>query len=158
MRSSRVPISATALVASFFASGAVVSHPTIRPRITRVRQHLDTYLDTEAEQLLGYDDLILLDVQRQLDPVHAVLQVGGVPLLIHALPGFCQPAWLLPDPADARAQLLTVLALHDWIVGEVPAAASHESSDRVRLAARAAFALLDGTPHGHGTARGHELS
>lgn len=147
MSSSRVPVSAKALVASFFASGPVVSHPTIRSRAPRVHRHLDIYLDTEGERYLGHDDLVLLDAQRQLDPVDAVLSVGGPSLLLQALPGFCQTAWLLPDAADARAQLWTVLALRDWIARAVPEADSAELHHRVLRAVRTAHGTLDGARH-----------
>lgn len=134
-------------MASFFASGPVVSHPTIRSRAPRVRRHLDNYLDTEGERYLGHDDLVLLDAQRQLDPVDAVLSVGGPSLLLQALPGFCQTAWLLPDAADARAQLWTVLALRDWISRAAPEADSAELHHRVLRAVRMAHGVLDGARH-----------
>lgn len=143
MTGSSVRVPAAALVEAFFASGSVVSHPTIRHRAARIRAHLETFLDTEAEGLLGYDDLVLLEAQRQFDPVGAVLRIGDARLLLRALPGFCQTAWLLPDPADARAQLWTVLALRDWIGHEQPATLSPPSHQRISRAVRSAHAVLD---------------
>lgn len=147
MSSTRVPVSATALVASFFASGPVVSHPTIRSRAPRVHQHLLTYLDTEAERYLSHEETVLLDIQRQLDPVNAVPRVGGPSMLLQSLPAFCQTAWLLPDAADARAQLWTVLALRDWVSHAAPDADSVELHLRVLRAVRAAHGVLDRAPH-----------
>ena len=145
MRSSPVPISAAALIALFFADGNVVGHPTILPRVGRIRHHLETYLDTEGPRYLTYDDLVLLDAQLQLDPAGAVARIGGASLLLSALPGFCQTAWLLPDTADARAQLWVVLALRDRIIQEVPASVSPEIYQRLTRVVREAHATLSAT-------------
>src|SRR5690625_3477002 len=88
----RVPLAGAHLLASFFAAAPALGHPAIRARVPRVRAHLLTYLDTEGEQWLTPDELVLLHAERQLEPVDAVLRVGGVEVVVAALPGFCHPA------------------------------------------------------------------
>ncbi|HLT84239.1 MAG TPA: hypothetical protein VKZ83_08415 [Phototrophicaceae bacterium] len=111
----RVPVSAAQLLAAFFTTAPVTNHPAIRARMPRVREHLLTYLDTEAEQCLTTDELALLHAERQIEPLDAVLRVVGAEALLAALPGFCHPAWLLPSVADARAQLRVVTGLRYWL-------------------------------------------
>lgn len=144
----RVPLAGAHLLASFFAAAPALGHPAIRARVPRVRAHLLTYLDTEGEQWLTPDELVLLHAERQLEPVDAVLRVSGVELVLAALPGFCHPVWLLPQPRDARAQLRVVDALRDWVAEHhrPPDPAGRLLLDRVEEAARRAQAVLDGSP------------
>ncbi|MFD1504707.1 hypothetical protein FE374_12145 [Georgenia yuyongxinii] len=41
----------------------------------------------------------------------------GPEALVATLSGFLDPAWVMPDPADARTQLHVVEGLVRWIVG-----------------------------------------
>ncbi|MBD8062954.1 hypothetical protein [Oceanitalea stevensii] len=144
----RVPMSGAQLLASFFASAPTAAHPAIRARVPRVRAHLLTYLDTEAEAWLTPDELVLVGAERQLEPQDAVVRVTGVEVVVAALPGFCHPAWLLPAPLDARAQLRLVAALRQWAAehGELSAQATVHLLPRVDEAVRRAQAGLNGSP------------
>ncbi len=144
----RVPLAGGHLLASFFAAAPALAHPALRARVPRVRAHLLTYLDTEAEQWLTPDELVLLHAERQLEPVDAVLRVSGVELVVAALPGFCHPAWLLPEPRDARAQLRVVGALRAWVADHryLSGAEGRLLLDRVAEAVRRAHAVLDRSP------------
>ncbi|QDB79818.1 hypothetical protein FE251_10845 [Georgenia wutianyii] len=142
----QVPVSAQDLLTSFFATAPVAAHPAIRARVPRVRAHLLTYLDTEAEDCLTNDELTLLHAERQLQPRDAVLRVVGAEALLVALPGFCHPAWLLPALADAHAQLRVVAALRDRLAEEPLGTDAVCLLRDVDAAVRRAQAVLDGSP------------
>ncbi|WP_152190925.1 hypothetical protein [Georgenia satyanarayanai] len=144
----RVPLSGAQLLASFFASAPSASHPAVRGRVPRVRAHLLTYLDTEAEAWLTPDELVLVGAERQLEPQDAVVRVTGVEVVVAALPGFCHPAWLLPAALDARAQLRLVAGLRQWAAehGGLSAQAAMHLLPRVDEAVRRAQASLNGSP------------
>jgi|SRR5690625_1767497 len=148
MDDARVPLSGAHLLTAFFTAAPVPNHPALRPRVPRVRAHLLTYLDTEGEQWLTPDELVLLGAERQLEPVDAVLRVGGVEVVVAALPGFCHPAWLLPAPVDAHTQLLVVGALRRWVTdhGHLSGPAAEVLLERVDGAVRRGRATLDGSP------------
>lgn len=112
----QVPISAAHVLATFFDSAPVVGHPSVRARLPRVRGHLLTFLDTEAERWLTADELVLVCAERELEPIDAVVRVAGAELLLAALPAFCRPEWLLPALLDARAQLQVVAGLGPWVL------------------------------------------
>ena len=144
----RVPPSGAHVLASFFAQLPVRNHPSLRSRLPLVREHLHTYLDTEAEHWATPDELVIIGAQRQLDPIDAVMRVTGAEVLAAALPGFCRAAWLLPERGAARTQLWVVTSLRQWL------ATTHAVADieaavllgRVDDAVRRAHALLDGSP------------
>lgn len=144
----RVPLSGAHLLASFFASAPVASHPATRARLPRVRAHLLTYLDTEGEQWLTPDELVLVGAERQLEPVDAVVRVTGAEVVVAALPGFCHPAWLLPSSRDARTQLQVVTALRQWVTehGYLTGPGARYLLERVDEAVRRAQATLNGSP------------
>lgn len=110
-----VPLSAAAAIDAYWTSSTALRHPPWRDAGTRVRAHLDTYLDTEAERYLTTGERALVDAERQLDPAGAVARVTGPEALVAALPGFLDPAWMLFGE-DARAQVLVVDGLVRWLV------------------------------------------
>lgn len=148
MDDDHVPISAGQLLASFLSDAPAAGHPAIRARMPRVRAHLLTYLDTEAERYLTTGELALLHAERQLEPLDAVLRVTGAEALLAALPGFCHPAWLLPSVGDARAQLRVVSGLRHWLAQteELYGLDIACLTLEVDAAVRRARAVLDGTP------------
>ncbi|MDD9207574.1 hypothetical protein PU560_14045 [Georgenia sp. 10Sc9-8] len=110
------PLSTAQVLTSFYSEARSLRHPTVRPRVATVREHLEVYLDTEAEQWLLPDEQALVDAERQMDPAGAVARVTGPEALVAVLPGFLDEAWLLPLPSDARAQLRLVTELVDWLL------------------------------------------
>ncbi|KAE8764428.1 hypothetical protein [Georgenia thermotolerans] len=114
MEPTTVPVSAAAAISGFFAHDRVLRRPGVRDTAAFVRRHLETYLDTEAERWLGPDDRVLVAAEREVDPAGAVARVTGPAVLVAALPGFLDPAWLLPARA-ARVQLLLVAELLGWL-------------------------------------------
>jgi hypothetical protein len=116
MDETTVPLSAAQVIDAYWTSDAPLLHPPWRDPAERVRRHLDTYLDTEAERYLTTGERTLVDAERQLDPAGAVARVTGPEALVAALPGFLDAAWVMPGPADARAQLRVVGGLVRWIV------------------------------------------
>ncbi|MFH5823899.1 hypothetical protein [Georgenia sp. AZ-5] len=110
------PVSAAEVIADFFARSSLLRHPATRARARRVRAHLETYLDTEAERFLTRPERALVDAERQLDPAGAVVRVTGPEALVATLPGFVDRAWLMPAEHDARVQLLVVAEVARWAV------------------------------------------
>lgn len=149
----QVPISAAHVLATFFDSAPVVGHPSVRARLPRVRGHLLTFLDTEAERWLTADELVLVCAERELEPVDAVVRVAGAELLLAALPAFCRPEWLLPARPDAGAQLHVAAALGPWVLecGYLPGAQTRMLQERIDLAVARARERLDSRPQGRPT-------
>ncbi|WP_413452676.1 hypothetical protein AA0Y32_09530 [Georgenia phoenicis] len=143
-----VPRSGARVLESFFASAPLTTHPAVRARLPRVRSHLLTYLDTEGEVWLTPDELVLVCAEREIEPQDAVVRVTGPEVLVAALPGFCHPAWLLPDHGDARAQVRVVAGLRAWLAehGGLSRQASLHLLPRVDEAVRRAHTALDGSP------------
>ena len=141
-----VPISAAHVLATFFDSAPVAGHPSIRARLPRVRDHLLTFLDTEAERWLTADELVLVCAERELEPVDAVIRVAGAELLVAALPAFCRPEWLLPARLAARAPLHVVAAVGPWALerGYLPGPQGRMLLERIDLAVARARARLGG--------------
>ncbi len=110
-----MPVSAAAAIRGFFAHTPALHRPGVRETAASVRRHLETYLDTEAERWLSPADRILVEAEREVDPAGAVARVTGPAVLVAALPGFLDPAWLMPTVAGARVQLLVVSALVRWL-------------------------------------------
>lgn len=144
----RVPESGAHVLASFFSWAQETVHPSLRARLPRVRAHLLTYLDTEAETWLTPDELVLVNAERQLEPLDAVVRVTGMEVVVAALPGFCHTAWLLPAHHDARAQLRVVSALRHWVAerGTLSGQAAAHLLVRVDDAVRRGQATLNGSP------------
>ena len=115
MEPTTVPVSAAAAISGFFAHARVLRRPDVRDTVAFVRRHLETYLDTEAERWLGPDDRVLVAAEREVDPAGAVARVTGPAVLVAALPGFLDPAWLIPTAPAARIQLLVVAELVRWL-------------------------------------------
>ena len=115
MEPTTVPVSAAAAIRGFYAHATVLHRAGVRERAAVVRRHLETYLDTEAERWLGPADRVLVEAEREVDPAGAVARVTGPAVLVAALPGFLDPAWLMPTVAGARVQLLVVAELVRWL-------------------------------------------
>ncbi|MEE6272949.1 hypothetical protein [Georgenia wangjunii] len=115
MNDSRAPESTARVLAEFFSAVDARANRVVRAHAGAVQQHLDVYLDTEAERVLTTDELALVEAERQIDPVAAVARVTGPEALVAALPGFVDAAWLLPAQTAARAQVRLVEALVAWL-------------------------------------------
>ncbi|MFC4555592.1 hypothetical protein [Georgenia faecalis] len=153
MDDTTVPVSMAQALEAFFADAAMSDHPATRARIIAVRRHLDVFLDTEAERALVPDERILVEAEREIDPVAAVARVAPPEALIAALPGFLEDAWLLPAQADARVQVRVVAQLAEWVThhGLAPGMECfvHQIHTAVRDARRSiADRALPGAPPG----------
>ncbi|PFG40867.1 hypothetical protein ATJ97_3408 [Georgenia soli] len=116
MDNQAVPVSAEQVLAVFYARTPILRHPSMFVRARRVRTHLETYLDTEAEQWLTDAERTLVEAERQIDPAGAVGRVTGPEALLATLPGFVDPEWMMPGVHQARAQLVVVASLVRWLV------------------------------------------
>lgn len=116
MDETRVPLSTAQAIDAWYATAPLLRHPALRARALRVRGHLETYLDTEAERWLTSAELTLVEAERQLDPADAVSRVTGPEALVATLPGFVDRDWLMPMARDARVQLRVVAELVRWLV------------------------------------------
>jgi hypothetical protein len=116
MDNQAVPVSAEQVLDVFYARTPILRHPSMFVRGRRVRAHLETYLDTEAEHWLTDAERTLVEAERQIDPAGAVSRVTGPEALLATLPGFIDPEWMMPGVHQARAQLVVVAALTRWLV------------------------------------------
>jgi hypothetical protein len=116
MDNQAVPLSAERVLDVFYARTPILRHPSMFIRGRRVREHLETYLDTEADHWLTDGERTLVEAERQVDPAGAVARVTGPEALLAALPGFLDPEWIMTGVHQARAQLIVVASLAKWLV------------------------------------------
>jgi hypothetical protein len=116
MDNQAVPLAAERVLDVFYARTPILRHPSMFTRGRLVRAHLETYLDTEAERWLTDGERTLVEAERQVDPAGAVARVTGPEALLAALPGFLDPEWTMPGVHQARAQLIVVACLAEWLV------------------------------------------
>lgn len=146
MDNQAVPLSAERVLDVFYARTPILRHPSMFARGRRVRAHLETYLDTEAERWLTDGERILVEAERQVDPAGAVARVTGPDALLATLPGFLDPEWLMPGLHQGRAQLVVVASLAAWLVssGLVDRAEASCSVIEVDVRLEAAWRRVDG--------------
>jgi len=116
MDNQAVPVSTEQVLDVFYERTPILRHPSMFVRGRRVRTHLETYLDTEAENWLTDPERTLVEAERQIDPAGAVSRVTGPEALLATLPGFVDPEWMMPGVHQARAQLVVVASLTHWLV------------------------------------------
>jgi hypothetical protein len=132
------------LLEAFGRDDVAARHPAMLRRLASTRTRFLAYLATDATHVLTPEERVLLSGERQFSPDGAFSRVFGAEVLMAALPGFLEPAWLPRRTYDARAQVRFVEVLSDWLV-------AHRFIDRgemscfvydVRAAARAARAFV----------------
>lgn len=109
--------SAYMIIDGFFADTAASQGVVSAGRSSRVRDHLRRFIATHGESVLMAPDLVLLQAERQFDPLGAIERVSRADDLLYLLPAFISAENLLPDRLDARAQLKLSRALIAWMTG-----------------------------------------
>lgn len=93
----------------FIAVEAIEVTASTAERYRRVLAHLLHYLDVvDVDDMLGLGPAILLKSERQFSRENAFFRIFGFDELVCCLPGFIEPAWLLPRHRDARTQVSLV--------------------------------------------------
>ena len=106
---------ADSILRRFFATSGHVRHPESLLRYERVQQHLRDYLEHGAAVRLDDAERSLLSLERQFGTKEPYLQVMGARDLLHSLPDFLTPPWLLPDFHDRLAQISVASRLAQWL-------------------------------------------
>lgn len=109
------PANADTVLRRFFAASSHAGHPESLLRYERVQQHLRAYLEEEGAALLEPVDQELVALERQFSPATAYTAVMGAPHLLHALPEFLAPRFLLADFHDRLAQISIASRLAQWM-------------------------------------------
>jgi hypothetical protein len=105
------------IIDGFFSEISASQGAVSAGRSSRVREHLRRYIATHGESILMSPDLVILDAEREFDPVGAIERISRADDLLFLLPAFISAANLLPDRLDARAQLKLSRALIAWMTG-----------------------------------------
>lgn len=106
---------ADSILRRYFATSHHVRHPESLLRYERVQQHLRDYLERDAAARLTDADRSLLLLERQFGTHEPYVQVMGARELLHALPDFLAPPWLLPEFHDRLAQISVASRLAQWL-------------------------------------------
>ena len=144
---------------AFAQKSVIARHPATNRRVRETRAKLARYLAADAGQILDPHQRALLTAEQQFDPDGAATRIFGPDVLVAALPGFLATGRLPRLRPDARAQILIVEALADWVAsrGMVGTAGTGELTSAVGRVAEAAKAARDDLNAGYGHESGQPV-
>ena len=93
------------ILTTFFAARVELATGIARRRIEHVERRLRDCCEADGERVLETDDLAIVAVEREFDPVAVITRTMHAPDLLFILTLFVKPPWLFDDRLARRAQL-----------------------------------------------------
>lgn len=106
------------ILTAFFAPRLELATGIARRRIEQVERRLRACCEAEGERVLVTDDLAIVAVEREFDPVAVITRTMHAPDLVFILTLFAEPPWLFDDRLACRAQLRLSGELATFLVNQ----------------------------------------